>query len=140
MITQKLKKPIAFVTLAIMLGAQVALAAPAGGQKGQQADPQVVRETVKLIEPIGGKEEITIGSGFKTWLDYFEVAGVWLYTIAVGICVLWFLIGGIGIMVSGNDSGLRQSSIEKMKWSLIALLILTFSGTILRTLNNLFFT
>jgi len=137
MFVQKLHKVCAALTvglITLLMASHVALAADQVAQAG------VKQESVKLLQPVGGGQDVKIDSGFGTWMNYFDYVGAWLYSIAVGICVLWFLAGGIMIMVSGSNSGLRQTGIDQMKWSMLGLIILTFSGTILRTLNNLFFT
>jgi len=141
MFVQKLNKVCAALTvglIALLLASQMALAAPPA-PAADNKNP-VKQESIKLLQPVGGGEDVKLDEGFGTWLNYFDFVGAWLYSIAVGICVLWFLAGGIMIMVSGSNSGLRTTGIDQMKWSMLGLIILTFSGTILRTLNNLFFT
>ena len=145
MFVQKLNKVCAALTvvlIALLMASQMALATnpPELVQLVADNSNPVKQESVRLLQPVGGGQDVEIDKGFGTWLNYFDFVGAWLYSIAVGICVLWFLAGGIMIMVSGSNSGLRQTGIDQMKWSMIGLIILTFSGTVLRTLNNLFFT
>ena len=98
------------------------------------------RTTINLLQPITGGNSIAIQPGLGTWFEYFGRAGQWLYNIAIGFCVLWVLIGGIQVMTSSDASDRRAKGFEKMKASILGVIILTFSGLILRTLNNLFFT
>jgi len=94
---------------------------------------------IDLLAPLGGQNNITVSSGFGTFLTYFNDAGTWLIRVAMGLCVLWVLLGGFMIMISGADSGQRSKGIEHMKWAIIGMVILLFAGTILRLLNSMFF-
>lgn len=96
---------------------------------------------VPILEPIGNMPDcIPIGDFLGTRLAYFEPASKWLYNVAVGIAVLWTLIGGIQVMTSGDDQGKRSEGFDKMKYSIGGLAMLVFAGVILRSLNGIFFT
>ena len=99
---------------------------------------QTVSE-VKLIQSLSGGESISIEPGFRTLLNYFEDSRPWIFEVAVGFTVVWVLIGGIQFMTSGTDSSRRSTAVSRMTWAIVGLLILLFSGFILRTLNGMFF-
>ena len=94
---------------------------------------------IDLLAPLGNQNNIPVQSGFGTFLTYFNDAGTWLMYVAMGLCVLWVLLGGFMIMLSGADSGLRSKGIGHMRWAITGLVILAFAGFILRTLNSMFF-
>lgn len=94
---------------------------------------------IKLLEPISGGKTITASPGAGTFIEYFNRASNWILAVAVGFCVIWVLIGGFMIMVSGSDSGMRSKGQDHIKWALIGLVMLMFAGFILRTLNSMFF-
>jgi len=97
------------------------------------------QDGINLLAPLGSQTNISVSSGFGTFLTYFNDAGTWLIRVAMGLCVLWVLLGGFMIMLSGADSGQRSKGIEHMKWSIIGMVILLFAGTILRLLNSMFY-
>ena len=111
----------------------------------QGEDPQVRKNTVKLVKPLDpGTTEITIHSGaqaLQTWLDYFETAAAWLFYVAVGVCLIWILLGGYMVMTAGITGGDQKVSEGwgRIRTAITGVLLLLFSGFILRTLNNLFF-
>jgi len=99
----------------------------------------IQRNQIELLEPISGGNTIPIGPGVDTWINYFNSAFSWLYDIAVGICILWLLYGGIQIMISSDQADKRAAGKSKMTGAIIGIVVLSFAGTILRMLNNLFF-
>lgn len=103
-------------------------------------DPKVENTTINLLAPLGPSNTITIGPGFTTWFDYFNNSAGWLYNVAIGICVLWILVGGLFVMVSGDNPQLAEKGKGFMIGSLTGLVMLILAPTILRTLNGLFFT
>jgi len=108
-------------------------------------DPQVHKDTVKLVKPLGSTDEITVHSGaqaLQTWLDYFESGAAWLFYVAVGVCIIWILLGGYMVMTAGLSGGDQKASEGwgRIRTAITGVLLLLFSGFILRTLNNLFFT
>ncbi len=103
------------------------------------ADDAMVRGKVPLLEPISGPNEITIGPGLTTWFNYFNSTLPWLYSVAVGICILWMLYGGFLIMISSDQADKRATGKAKMIGAILGIVVLSFTGTILRILNDLFF-
>ena len=103
-------------------------------------------EEIRLLEPLGDEDTVRIevsgpGDGrVKTWLNYMGPAMEWVFNVAIGIAVLWVLIGGIMIMIAGDDASKRQNGIGMMKNAILGLVVLIFAGLILRMLNSLFFT
>lgn len=96
---------------------------------------------INLLAPFStAVTSIFPSSGIGTFIDYFNSAGTWIWMVAMGICVLWVLLGGFMIMLSGAESGLRGKGIGHIRWAITGLIILVFAGFILRTLNSLFFT
>ncbi|MDO8468433.1 MAG: hypothetical protein Q7S29_01610 [Candidatus Peribacter sp.] len=105
----------------------------------QNALPQRNQGGIDLLAPLGNQTNIAVTSGFGTFLSYFNDAAAWLIYVAMGLCVLWVLLGGFMIMLSGADSGLRSKGIGHMRWAITGIAILLFAGFILRTLNSMFF-
>ena len=97
-------------------------------------------QTMPLLQPVGTMTEVEGNLGFNTAFKYFNDAWPWLLGTAAGIAVLHALIGGIAMMMSGGDSGKREEGKNRLMWALAGLLMIGFSGFILRTINPLFFT
>ncbi|MDD5041539.1 MAG: hypothetical protein PHX87_04280 [Candidatus Peribacteraceae bacterium] len=106
---------------------------------GQNTLPQRNQGGIDLLAPLGNQTNIAVQSGFGTFLSYFNDAAAWLIYVAMGLCVLWVLIGGFMIMLSAVDSGKREKGKAHMMWAITGMIILLFAGFILRTLNSLFF-
>ncbi|MFH1444556.1 MAG: hypothetical protein ABIG34_04175 [Candidatus Peregrinibacteria bacterium] len=94
---------------------------------------------IDLLAPLGSQTNIEVQPGFGTFLTYFNDAGAWLIYVAMGLCVLWVLLGGFMLMLSGADNSLRSKGIGHMRWAITGMVILLFIGFILRTLNSLYF-
>lgn len=107
-------------------------------------DPTVNTTGVPLLEPFNGTTVIPIPSSTAIvdlpWIVYFASTQRIIYVTAAGFCVLWVLISGIMIMVSGDNSGMRDNAITRMKAAITGLLILLFAGPILNFMNSIFFT
>jgi len=97
-------------------------------------------EGITLLQPLGDTRTINVSSGIGTFINYFNDATSWLLTVVVGICVLWVLIGGFQIMLSGGFSGMDSAGKNHMIWAIAGLAITLFAGFILRLLNSMFFT
>lgn len=96
-------------------------------------------QNVPLIQPLDDSTyNLPIGSDLA-FIVYFETFGSYLYILAVGFCTLWVVIGGVMIMSSGNNSSRRNEGKDLMTKAILALLLLTFGGFVLRTLNDIFF-
>lgn len=107
--------------------------------QGQGGMPQRNQGGINLLAPLGNQNNIPVQPGFGTFLAYFNDAATWLIYVAMGLCVLWVLLGGFMIMLSGADSGQRAKGIGHMRWAITGIVILLFAGFILRTLNSMFF-
>lgn len=93
-----------------------------------------------LLAPIDpNKPSLAPSSGIQIFFDYFNTAWPWLLGCAAGIGVLQALIGGVQIMLSGSDSGMREGGKNKMMWALAGLLMVGLASLILKTLNSLFY-
>ena len=105
----------------------------AGGSTGGGSN------TVPLLAPLGEEDEIEVSEGAGTLIAYFNSASNWMLSVAVGFCVIWVVIGGIKIMISGGDSGKREEGRSHIFWAITGLVMLLFAGFILRSLNSMFF-
>ncbi|NLG07302.1 hypothetical protein GX553_02490 [Candidatus Peribacteria bacterium] len=106
----------------------------------QMPAAQPTQDSITITQPLwGGDTSLPIGPGISIWLTYFEKSAPWLYQVAVGICIIWVLLGGYMIMTSGGKDDRRSSGQQKIVQAIIGLLLLSFSGFVLRTINNLFF-
>lgn len=102
------------------------------------AQPELTN--IKLLEPLNKDvTEIEIQPGVGTLLHYFNSSLTFFGQVVLGFTVLWVLICGFGVMVSGGDPGKRSEWTGKMMWAIGGLAIILFSGVILRTLNAQFF-
>lgn len=77
--------------------------------------------------------------GKPALLVYFADALGWIQEIAVGFTILWLIVGGIMIMVSGNNNSLREQGKNHAQWAITGLLMLFTIGFILELLNASFF-
>ena len=123
----------ASITLGAVLLPGVAIAQNVPSQRGTQID---------LLEDVGGGNTLTINTSdvAGTFIDYFNIITQVLFTSAVGFCILWFLIGGIQMILSGGDQGKVGEGKSRIIWSLVGLLSLALAGAVLRFLNSAFFT
>jgi Type IV secretion system pilin len=96
--------------------------------------------SVTLIEPLCGQSQISGNGAWDLMLAYFNCAVIWLYDIAIGVCVLWTLVGGICIIISGDNSSLYERGKNYIIGSISGLLMLIFAPVILRFVNSGFFT
>lgn len=105
------------------------------------------RTGIYLLEPLfnQGNPEIPDATnvqaqqGIDIIYKYFRASWPYISGVATGIGVLQALIGGIEIMLSGGDSGRRQSGITRLLWSIGGLMLILLTGFILRVLNPLFY-
>lgn len=114
---------------------------------GQPADvdncriTQGVQSCVPLVQPLGSDNTVGVLPGAGTFIAYFNGFSGWLFTIAVGFCLIWVVIGSFMIMMSGGPSGsMMGTGKEMIKWAIIGLVLLNFAGFILRTLDSAHFT
>lgn len=73
------------------------------------------------------------------FFTYFNTAWPWVLGVAAGIGVLQALVGGVEMMLSGTDTGMREGGKTKIMWALAGLLMVGLAGFILRSLNPLFY-
>lgn len=95
-----------------------------------------------LLQPLDDKTmEIspTSGKPFQALQEYFGISWPWIIGSAAGIAVLWAIIGGIEIMLSGSDSGMRDRGKGRFINAIAGLLVIGLSGMILEILNPIFF-
>ena len=96
---------------------------------------------LRLLEPLDGSSSYTITAkpGLQNFFEYFNMAWPWVLGIAAGIGVMQAVMGGVDIMISGSDSGKRETGKSKILWALAGLIMVGLAGTILRTLNPNFY-
>lgn len=100
----------------------------AGGFKG-----------IKLLEGINGTNTLAPQAGLGTFFQYVALLYPWVLGTAAGITLLYGLIGGVTIMMSGGDSGKEEEGKNKLRQAIMGLLLVIFSGVILNFLNPTFF-
>ncbi|HLD71262.1 MAG TPA: hypothetical protein VI873_01450 [Candidatus Peribacteraceae bacterium] len=97
------------------------------------------KSEILLMEPVGGCSKLTAQAGLGTFFNYFNLLWPWLIGTASGIAVMMTLVGGLQVIMSEGDQGKRQEGLDRIKNSMIGLLMLVFAGLILTTLNPSFF-
>lgn len=88
-----------------------------------------------LLEPFDGNTTFPDGPGVHYIANYFTRVWPWLIGVGVGLALLRVVIGGIAIMNSGGNPGLRSEAKEHIKWAIIGFLMLIMAGAILATVN-----
>jgi hypothetical protein len=99
-------------------------------------DPQK-RASICLLQSLWGATEMA-PTGMPL-IDFMTRSLPWIQEVAVGFTILWIVIGGIMIMVSGNNTELRGRGKKHATWAIMGLLMLFTLGFILELLNSLFF-
>jgi hypothetical protein len=94
---------------------------------------------ITLMAPLCGSDTIAFEPGLGMLFSYFNCGISWLYNIGIGACVLWTLIGGVHIIVSGDNSELYSKGKNYMIGSITGLLLLIFAPVFLRFINSSFF-
>lgn len=93
-----------------------------------------------MLEPVTpAAARFAPSAGIGILYQYFNAVWPWVLGSAAGIAVLWSLIGGIQIMLSGDNTGMRSAGQERLLWALAGLIMIALAGVILTTLNPLFF-
>lgn len=119
-----------------------------GGPVGEVEDasssdaPLLIRSRrLFLLQPL---DDMTYwlepSDGITIFFTYFNMSWPWILGVAAGVGVLQALIGGVEIMLSGQDGGMRDTGKTKIMWALAGLLMVGLAGFILRSLNPLFYT
>jgi len=126
------------------------LKAAVEAQKPDASDPPPCSDgsCIPLLAPLGKMQTIPISTSSSsegvsgaigTFLTYFQDAFSLFEAIAVGFSVLWILIGGFYIMMSGSDGGMRGTGKSIILWAVVGLVLTEFAGFFLKTLNSVFF-
>lgn len=92
----------------------------------------------QLLEPLDGDASMPTGynqGGVYIIMEYIQRAWPWLIGIGIGLVLLRMVIGGMEIMNSGGNPGLRAAAKDHIKWAIIGLLMLIMAGAILATIN-----
>lgn len=106
----------------------------------QKASAQAANED--LLQPLsdGCTNIFTNGAqSFEILLNYIGCSTQFLYDAAVGFCVLWVVVGGIQIIISGDNTEWYNRGKSVMIASIGGLLTLLLAPVILRFLNPIFF-
>jgi hypothetical protein len=93
---------------------------------------QPLNDSTYEIQPINGDP-------FGAFKQYFGITWPWIIGSAAGIAVLWALVAGIEIMLSGGDSGKREKGKDHLLSALAGLLLIGLSGMILQILNPVYY-
>lgn len=126
------------IQLGIML---LSIASTASAQGGGGAGRNMFiapNRPLLLLQPLGGPQQLPAQPGLGMFFLYFNTAWPWVIGVAGGIAVLQALVGGIQIMMSGSGEKAEEGK-TRLMWALGGMLLVAFSGFILRLLNNLFF-
>lgn len=92
-----------------------------------------------LLQPLDDStRSLGASPGIQIFFQYFNLGWPWVLGIAAGIGVLWGVVGGIQIMLAGNESGTADGK-NKIKYALFGLLMIGLAGFILRSLNPTFY-
>lgn len=96
---------------------------------------------LRLLQPLDDRTFFISKNlqGIDIVFYYFNLGWPWLLGTAAGFAVLQAVIGGVQIMLSGDDGGKREAGISRFTWAAAGLLMLGLAGFILRTLNPMFF-
>ncbi len=96
---------------------------------------------INLLEPLDeggtGMIEVDPSHPLQAFIDYFNSGYEWLLVVGTGIVILWILICGAAIMITGDQSKTWRGRITA---AIIGLICLFFMGAILNALNANFFT
>jgi hypothetical protein len=97
---------------------------------------------IPLLAPLNGNPNQTLppSPGIKIFFQYFNLSWPWVLGSAAGIGVLQALVGGMEIMLSGGDSGRRESGKNKLLYALAGLVMIGLASLILETINPTFYT
>jgi hypothetical protein len=112
-----------------------------GGQPGQPAE-NLYRpaKDIFLLQPILDDEPCVQNDGtINVFFIYFSYIWPWLIGSAAGIAVLWGIIAGVMIMLSGENTELRTKGRDHLMTVIKGLLMIALAGFLLRQLNSLFY-
>lgn len=101
------------------------------------------KHPINLLQPLDDTTtQITPQNGdpFETFRIFFDISWPLIIGTAAGVAVLWALVAGIEIMLSGSNSGMRDSGKNHLYSAIAGLLLIGLAGMILQILNPIFFT
>lgn len=101
--------------------------------------PATAFADIKLLEPVGGVTTIPNSGGFTVFFAYANALFPIVVGSGAGICIVWGLYAGIRMMMAGGDSGAAEEGKKRLIQAITALVIVLFSGMILRFLNPAFY-
>lgn len=81
----------------------------------------------------------TTGQPFESFKKFFDISWPLIIGTSAGVALLWALVAGIEIMLSGSDSGMRDSGKNHLYSAIAGLLLIGLAGMILEILNPIFF-
>lgn len=81
----------------------------------------------------------TTGDPFESFKKFFDISWPLIIGTSAGVALLWALVAGIEIMLSGSDSGMRDSGKNHLYSAIAGLLLIGLAGMILEILNPIFF-
>ncbi len=99
---------------------------------------QVWAAGVTLLQPVNGISEIDTSNPNFIFV-YINAFYPWIMGVAGGLCVLWGIWGGSGIILSGGDQSKVTENKNRVLAAVAGLLILLFAATILHTINPVAF-
>lgn len=134
-------RPAAFVMLSLAVSAIAAGSAIGTKSLYAQATSKFAPPSnIQLLQPLDGStSSLPPVAGIQMIFIYFNISWPWVLGSAAGIAVLWALVGGIEIMMSGSNTGMQESGKGRLMWALAGLLLIGLAGFILTTLNPLFY-
>jgi hypothetical protein len=110
-------------------------------EESSDAPLKLPSRDLTLLQPLSTSvTSLKASQGVQIFFDYFNSIWPWILGVAAGIGVLQALVGGVEVMLSGSDSGMRENGKGKIMWALAGLLMVGLAGFILRSLNPIFYT
>lgn len=110
----------------------------------QNANPLIPTDhPINLLQPLDDTTtQISPQSGqpFESFKKFFDISWPLIIGTAAGVAVLWALVAGMEIMLSGSNSGMRDSGKNHLYSAIAGLLLIGLAGMILQILNPIFFT
>jgi len=100
--------------------------------------PLKIKENTNLtlLQPLDDStKSLEAKAGIQIFFDYFNLSWPWVLGVSAGLAILQAMIGGMEMMsVEMKDDGKNR-----MMWATAGLLIIALAGTILTTINPIFY-
>lgn len=100
--------------------------------------PLKIKENTNLmlLQPLDDStDSLAAKPGIQIFFDYFNLSWPWVLGVSAGLAILQAMIGGMEMMsVEMKDDGKNR-----MMWATAGLLIIALAGTILTTINPIFY-